>query len=93
MIHEFGYGRSVQTVDIPQSNLLDELLPNGHGEDAPEETVIRQALDNPIGTGKLRDIARGARNVVIVTSDISRPMPTSRVLPYVLEELSAAGVP
>ena len=93
MIHEFGYGRSVQTVDIPQSNLLEVLLPNGHGEDAPEETVIRQALDNPIGTGKLREIARGARNVVIVTSDISRPMPTSRVLPYVLEELRAAGVP
>lgn len=93
MIHEFGYGCTVQTVDIPQTNLLADLLPNGHGYVVSEETVIRQALENPIGTGKLRDMARGAHKVVIVTSDISRPMPTARVLPFVLDELRAAGVP
>lgn len=93
MIHEFGYGCTVQTVDIPQTNLLADLLPNGHGDVVSEETVIRQALENPIGTGKLREMALGAHKVVIVTSDISRPMPTARVLPFVLDELRAAGVP
>ena len=92
MIHEFGFGKGVQTVDIPDSNLLAELLPNEHGENAPEASVIREALENPFGTGRLRDIARGAHDVVIITSDISRPMPTARVLPFVLEELNAAGV-
>lgn len=52
----------------------------------PQDTV-RQALAAPIGTRSLADLARGKRNVVIVTSDHTRPMPSHLTMPLLLEEI------
>ena len=51
------------------------------------------ALAQPIGTAPLRDLARGARTVLLVVDDISRPTPVHLLLPAILAELHAAGVP
>lgn len=59
---------------------------------APEEEIIERALDSPIGTERLEKMASGKKDVVIITSDITRPMPSWRVLPHVLKRLEKAGV-
>lgn len=46
----------------------------------------------PIGTPRLREIVKPGEKVVVVTSDITRPMPTARVMPLLLDELYQAGV-
>ncbi|MFH1084504.1 MAG: lactate racemase domain-containing protein [Chloroflexota bacterium] len=53
---------------------------------------IRRALAEPIGAPRLRDVARGRRDAVILVDDISRPTPAYRLLPYILEELAAGGL-
>ena len=53
---------------------------------------MRQALASPIGTPRLRDLVRPGEKIAIVTSDITRPMPTWVVMPPLLEELYSAGV-
>ena len=53
---------------------------------------IRQAIANPIGTKPLRQMAKGCKNVLIVTDDNTRETPLHRIIPAVLEELAAAGV-
>ena len=89
---EFGFGKGVQTVRVPKKNLLAVLESNPMTHERTGEEAVRYALRHPVGTPELRDIARPGQKTVIVTSDISRPLPTKDVLPAVLEELSEAGV-
>lgn len=64
------------------------------GHDAPrlDEAGFRKAFANPIGSRTIRELARDKRNVVILFDDMSRPTKTSEIVPFVLEELAAAGV-
>ena len=64
------------------------------GHDAPplNEEGFRRAFANPIGTQPIRELARGKKNVVILFDDMSRPTKTSQIVPFVLEELTVAGV-
>ncbi len=57
-----------------------------------EAHIISDALDHPVGSPPLEDIVKVGEQVAIVTSDISRPMPTERVLPSVLQRLLSAGI-
>ena len=53
---------------------------------------IRRAFAEPIGAPPLREIAKGRRDAAILIDDLTRPTPSYRVLPYILEELAAAGL-
>jgi nickel-dependent lactate racemase len=55
--------------------------------------AIGAALASPLGAPRLRELARGARSVVVTIPDASRPCPSEPVLLALLEELNAAGVP
>lgn len=93
MILEFGYGNTVQKVEVPDRNLIACLKANPmaharHGQDA-----VRYALENPIGAPQLSTLVKPGMKIAIVTSDISRPLPSYDVLPPVLEQLYSAGIP
>ncbi len=64
------------------------------GERAPRlsEAEFREAFAQPIGGPPLRELARNKKKVVILFDDLSRPTKAYQVVPYVLEELAAAGV-
>ncbi len=89
---ELGYGSTFQTVEIPERNLIGILTPNPIERTFTGEAEVLRALREPIGTACLRDIVRPGEKIAIVTSDITRPMPTRKVLPAILEELGSAGV-
>ena len=61
------------------------------GPDIGEEG-IRQAFANPIGSPRIGEMAGGKRSAAIVVDDLSRPTPASRVLPFLLAELTEAGI-
>ncbi len=88
---EFGYGRGVQTVEVPDSNLVAVLESNPISHERRGEDAVRWALAHPIGAGLLRDAVQPGQKIAIVTSDISRPLPSYDVLPAVLDELYAGG--
>ncbi len=90
---ELGYGRGTQTVDVPDGNLLKVLTANEMEHERRGEDAVRYALAHPVGAGLLRDDVKPGQKVAIVTSDISRPLPSFDVLPAVLDELYAAGIP
>ena len=89
---ELGIGNGTQAVEIPDEHLQEVLLPNEVTRDLIGEAEVRRALADPIGTPRLREIVQPGETVAIVTSDITRPMPTYKVMPALLEELYAAGV-
>ena len=87
----FKIGNRTERVSVPAENLLGVLEPNAVKADLAGEAAVRRALAEPIGTPRLRDIVRPGEKIAIVTSDITRPMPTWTVMPALLEELYAAG--
>ena len=89
---EFGYGHGTQTVEVPEKNLLAVLESNPISHERRGEDAVRYALAHPIGAGLLRDSVQPGQKIAIVTSDISRPLPSYEVLPAVLDELYAGGV-
>lgn len=89
---ELGYDTRIQTVTVPEDRLLAVLEPSAFPPTAGiEEDLIRAALVAPIGAPPLRKVVNAGEKIVLVTSDISRPMPTWKVMPAVLDELYAAG--
>ena len=91
MRYEFGFGHTTQSVDIDPAVVRDVLLSNPVPRDLTGEAEVRRALSAPIGSAPLRELVKPGEKIAIVTSDISRPMPSWKALPPVLDELYAAG--
>lgn len=89
---EFGFGTSVQTVELPDENVMDVLHANQVECELMGEEEVRRALASPIGAAPLREVVKPGEKIAIVTSDITRPMPSYVVMPALLEELYAAGI-
>ena len=54
--------------------------------------AVQNALDHPIGSPPLNDLAAGRRNACIVISDVTRPVPNRMLLPPILNTLNRAGL-
>lgn len=89
---EFRIGNRAEYVDIPDSNFMGELRANVFEADKTVQEIVKAAIENPIGTERLRDIVKPGEKIVIISSDISRPMPTRDVMPELLDELYSAGI-
>ncbi len=88
----FGFGTGFQEVEVPEENLIGELHANDVPVDLFGEAEVERALKEPIGSMRLKDIVHPGEKVAIVTSDVTRPMPTYKVMPALLDELYAGGV-
>ena len=53
---------------------------------------MRQAFHRPIGTPKISEMAQGKKSAVLIADDLTRPTPTSEVIPFILEELQQGGI-
>lgn len=92
MNYEFGFGKKMQKVIIPDDIKVRELTANKDIEFNPVDADVKNALENPIGSKRLKEIVNPGEKIAIITSDITRPMPTYKVLPQLIEELEAGGV-
>ena len=54
---------------------------------------IRRALDNPIGSPRIEDIAKPGMEVALLFDDLQRPTPAHLAIPEILNRLNKAGVP
>jgi nickel-dependent lactate racemase len=89
---EIGFGTAPQTVDVPDGNLIGVLTPNEVLITETGESAVKKALCSPIGTKRLTSIVSAGEKVVIITSDLTRPVPSYKILPAILDELEKAGV-
>lgn len=89
---EFGFGTRIEKVEVPKENIIDVLTPNKVSIGLTGEQEVVRALNNPIGTCRLNKIVKPGEKIAIITSDITRPMPSYKVMPALLDELYSAGV-
>ncbi len=92
MKFELKYGKDHVEFEIEEKNYMCSLLPNEIEFELKGEEEVKRALENPIGTKRLKDIVKPGEKIVIITSDITRPMPSKVVLPPVIDELKMAEV-
>lgn len=57
-----------------------------------EGEVIRRALEHPVGSPRLGAFLAGARDVLVIVNDPTRPTPTARVLDFLEPELEGLEV-
>lgn len=88
---ELGFGDSSQIAEIPEKNLLGVMEPNAVPDGPKGEAELRRSLANPAGTPPLSEIVKPGEKTVIVTSDVTRPVPSHRIIASVLEQLWLAG--
>ena len=86
---QFPYGRGHLTCALEEERLNDVLL-SGVESYVPEhdqQELVRLALENPVGQPRLSKLAEGKKNIVVITSDHTRPVPSKITLPLLLEEI------
>ena len=86
-----GLGQRMETVEIPEANVLEVLLPNPVGRQVGGAGEVERALREPIGAPRLSAIVQPGEKIAIITSDITRPCPSYAILPALLDELYLGG--
>jgi nickel-dependent lactate racemase len=89
----FAFGKSRLTVSLPDGPHYD-FIESRTAQAVPDaRAAIEAALDHPIGSKPLLELAAGKKSAAISVCDITRPAPNSVTLPPLLERLHAAGIP
>ena len=81
------YGRTAMEARVSENNLLgvySSRLPESSGNEAE---LVREALDHPIDSPPLEELAKGKKSAVVITSDHTRPVPSRAIMPQILERL------
>jgi lactate racemase len=81
------YGRDGIDVEIPGRNVT-VLRPQFVEGLADEKAAFHEAVRHPVDSAPLADLVEASDRVAIVIADLTRPLPSDRLLLWILEELS-----
>lgn len=87
------YSKKYIEVSIPEPRLAGILESRAHHyePESGEAELVQRALENPIASPRLRDLVKGRKNIVIITSDHTRPVPTKIISPLLLKEIRSTN--
>ena len=83
---QIPYGKTTIAVEEGSASVLEsrigELKAEGDGL-----SIVKAAMENPIDSPRLSELAKGKKNCVIIISDHTRPVPSKDILPNMFREL------
>jgi len=87
------YGKGHQELRVEEGHLAAVLLSKAHEfvAEKSEAELVREALAHPINSRPLGELAKGKKNIVIISSDHTRPVPSHVIMPILLDELRRAN--
>ncbi|WP_291637079.1 nickel-dependent lactate racemase, partial [Clostridium sp.] len=87
------YSKQFLEIEIPNKNLVAILESKAHAfkVESTQQEIVNKALDNPIGSAKLEELVKGKKNLVLITSDHTRPVPSKVTLPILLSRIRSAN--
>ena len=80
------YGKTHIQCSIPCDGLLTSRVDQLRSDKSGLE-LVREAMEAPIGSPKLSELAVGKKTCTIIISDHTRPVPSRDILPPMLEQL------
>jgi len=86
------FGDKTLELKFPENWEVHECRMEGHGAKAIGRDEMREAIENPIGTPPLSEMAKGKERVVILFDDFTRPTRVADIIPAVLDSLFDAGI-
>jgi len=86
------YGKTQVCARIPTKNYLGNIEPKEKTPVKEARAEIERALNEPIGTKRLSQIAKQGNKAAIVVDDQTRATPSYLMIPPILNELNKAGV-
>lgn len=89
---ELPYGSDMLPITIPDEWLGEVARPQPVAPAPDVHALIASALDHPIGSPPLLELAKPGQRVAIMVDDYTRKTPVHQILPLVLQRLSSAGV-
>lgn len=87
------YHKTHIPIEIPDENFVCSLV--AHSENfkmtGTEQEIVERALDNPIGSKSLEELVQSKKNMVIISSDHTRPVPSRVTMPIILRRIRQAN--
>ncbi len=86
---QLPYGKEKRILQIEEEHFAGVLLSELHSyhPDKDGASLIQEALEHPIGSPRLCDMAVGKKNIVVISSDHTRPVPSHIMMPLILKEI------
>ncbi|MDB0440561.1 lactate racemization operon protein LarA [Clostridioides difficile] len=84
------YSKQGMILEIPNKRFLGVLeskSDNYYVEHKTQEEIVEESMNNPIGSLSLEELVKGKKNVVIITSDHTRPVPSKVTMPILLRRM------
>ncbi len=87
------YGKSFICHDFDDNKIKSVLESKLHQmkSECDQNRSVIEALDDPIGADKLEVAVLGKKNIVIITSDHTRPVPSKISMPHILKRIRAGA--
>jgi nickel-dependent lactate racemase len=86
---DIPYSNKTLKINIEDKNLkgILESKANNYRASISQDEIVNKALDNPVGSKSLEELVKGKNNMVIITSDHTRPVPSKITMPILLKRI------
>ena len=90
---DIAYGQGHLTVQLPENVKPTVIRKHTLPKLADQQGAVTQALQHPVGSAPLAELAKGRKSACILICDITRPVPNKLFLRPMIETLMSAGIP
>ena len=87
------YGKERIPLEVDDSHLAGTLRSGIHAyrPSKSAELLVRESIENPVGSPRLRELAAGKKRITVIASDHTRPVPSRVIMPQMLAEIRAGS--
>lgn len=86
------YDKKKIPVEIDDQNFVGSLVSKveSYQPGKSPDQLVEDSLDHPIGSLRLEELVKGKKNIVIISSDHTRPVPSKIITPILLRRIRSA---
>ncbi|SHI40506.1 nickel-dependent lactate racemase [Clostridium intestinale] len=86
---DIPYSNKTLKINIEDKNLkgILESKANNYRASISQDEIVNKALNKPLGSNSLEELVKGKNNMVIITSDHTRPVPSKITMPILLKRI------
>mgnify|MGYP001324034242 CR=1 FL=1 len=79
------YGKGAKTFKIPDENLAQIVTPQVIPGNGDQTKIIDEAIKHPINGPSLKELTKDVKNILIISPDNTRPMPSRISIPAIIK--------